>query len=119
MKRDFFRRLEMSYRSLRRQTKAKPSIGIITGSGLSGILSSIDGRTIPYRHIACFPKPTVIGHPGVLKINDSVVVMGGRFHLYEAEAPDDVGLPVFLLRRLGVNRLIVTNAAGGINPAFR
>jgi purine-nucleoside phosphorylase len=114
----FFKRLQNAHVSVRRQSKVTPLLGIITGSGLGGILEKIDGQSIPYRQIRQFPRTGVKGHPGVMKISPRVVILGGRFHLYETVSTDDVVLPVFLLSKLGVRRLILTNASGGINPHY-
>jgi purine-nucleoside phosphorylase len=115
---NFFRRLDEALRSVRKQSADHPLVGIITGSGLGSILGKIEGITIPFRQIRQFPQLSVEGHPGVLKISPSVVVMGGRYHLYSVPNSDDVVLPVFLLGKLGVKTLIVTNAAGGINLRY-
>ncbi len=114
----FFTRVDQAYRSVARLCPHRPALGIVAGSGLSGLLGKLDGDEIPYRSIKRFPKPSVQGHPGVLKINERVAVCGGRFHAYEGFSPDEVVLPVGLLRKLGVRKLILTNAAGGIGEAL-
>ena len=92
--------------------------GIILGSGLSGVRNSINGKEIPFSEIEGFPAPGVKGHSGILKISQQCAVLAGRFHFYEGHGIDDVVLPVFLLKKLGVENLIITNAAGGINRSY-
>ncbi|WP_338553926.1 purine-nucleoside phosphorylase [Paenibacillus sp. KS-LC4] len=100
-----------------------PEIGLILGSGL-GILADLieDATVIPYETIPHFPVSTVEGHAGELVsglINGKrVVMMKGRFHLYEGYEAQAVTFPVRVLKAIGVNQLIVTNAAGGVNTAF-
>ena len=96
----------------------KPENAVILGSGLSGIVEGMGYREIPYADIPEFPKPTVAGHKGLLYLSGKNAIMAGRFHYYEGHPMDDVVLPIFLLKELGVKNLILTNAAGGINPRF-
>lgn len=100
-----------------------PDVGILTGTGLQGAASSIDPEfSIPYRDIPHFPVSTVESHPGVLTYGTisgrSVIVLKGRLHLYEGFSPAEVVFPVRVLQELGVKTLIVSNAAGGLNPDF-
>ncbi|MBN1524163.1 MAG: purine-nucleoside phosphorylase [Spirochaetales bacterium] len=104
--------------SIKEKSNVSPEIGMITGSGLGGLLNSIKGSDIHYTDIPGFPNTTVEGHPGTLKVNDAVAVCGGRFHYYEGHPIEDVVFPVFLLHALGVKTLILTNASGGINASF-
>jgi len=110
----FFKRVEDAYRSVARLCPCRPSLGLVTGSGLSGVLEKVDGLEIPFSRIRRFPTPSVKGHPGLLKINSLAAVCGGRFHAYEGFSADEVALPVALLHRLGARTLVLTNAAGGI-----
>ena len=93
------------------------------GSGL-GILGDhlLDAVTIPYQEIPHFPISTVEGHAGELMIGTlsgrTVVLMRGRFHMYEGYGPELTSFPVRVMKALGVSKLVVTNAAGGINTAF-
>lgn len=103
---------------------AKPAIGLILGSGLGVLGDEVEGATkIPYETIPHFPKSTVAGHKGQLVIGElegnTVIVMQGRFHFYEGYSLDLVTLPVRVMKRLGVEKLIVTNAAGGVNETFQ
>ncbi|MBB6478774.1 purine-nucleoside phosphorylase [Spirochaeta isovalerica] len=118
MRSDFQERVEKAVKSIRTKTQAKPKVGLILGSGLSGISDQLDGIEIPYSDIDGFPEPTVAGHKGILKIGEETVTLAGRFHFYEGWTMDEVVLPTALLHGLGVETLIVTNAAGAVNKAF-
>ncbi len=119
MQANFAQRVETAVHSLPRRGEEAPSIGLILGSGLGEVADGIPGREIPYQQIAGYPRPTVEGHRGVLKLGRTCAVLSGRFHYYEGVSLDDVVLPVFLLHRLGVRDLIVTNAAGGVRRSYR
>ncbi|WP_206812789.1 purine-nucleoside phosphorylase [Paradesulfitobacterium ferrireducens] len=117
-------RLAETRRFLVGKTNLMPEIGIILGSGLGGFASLIDEKTvIPYKEIPHFPISTVEGHAGQLvfgKVSGkSVVAMQGRFHYYEGYNMQEVTYPVRVMQVLGATGLIVTNASGGINPAYR
>ena len=115
---DFPSRVRRAAESVRMQSEHNPKVGLILGSGLSGVAEKLPGTEVPYSKIEGFPEPTVSGHRGVLKVSDITAVLAGRFHYYEGHLMDNVVLPVFLLRALGVRTLIVTNAAGGINRQY-
>ncbi len=109
--------------SIRSQIKSQPRIGIILGTGLGGLASAIRNATIiPYREIPDWPVSTVMGHTGQLVIGEledqPVLAMQGRIHYYEGYTMQQVTLPVRVMQRLGVEILIVTNAAGAIHPDF-
>jgi len=98
-------------------------IGLILGSGLGGLADSVENPArIPYGELPHWPVSTVIGHQGQLVLGQlegrRVVVMQGRAHYYEGYSMAQVTLPVRVMQRLGVKYLIVTNAAGGVNPGF-
>ena len=100
-----------------------PETGIILGTGLSALGEEIEVQhTIPYGEIPEFPVSTVQGHPGRLLFGilggKPVVAMQGRFHFYEGWSMDEVVLPVRVFKFLGIQRLFVSNACGGVNPAF-
>lgn len=101
----------------------QPEVGLILGSGL-GILADLiqDGISIAYEDIPHFPVSTVEGHAGEFLLGTiegrSVVLMKGRFHMYEGYGPEVTAFPVRVMKELGVKSLLVTNAAGGINTAF-
>lgn len=101
----------------------RPVMGIICGSGLSGLSNCVDNpTTVLFKDIPGFPTATVQGHKGELvfgTINGiEVVVMRGRFHYYEGNSMSNVVMPVRAMRLMGVKLLLVTNAAGGLNPAY-
>lgn len=101
-----------------------PKIGLILGSGLGALTDSVeDSVAIPYREIPHFPVATVVGHTGRLIVGrlegQPVVAMQGRAHYYEGYSMAEVAFPVRVMQMLGIETLIVTNAAGGLNPAFR
>lgn len=114
----FYKRVQQAYKSISRYKFEKPRIGIILGSGLGGFANHIQGVSIPYKSIRGLPLPHVPGHPGLLKIGEKCVVMAGRCHFYEGFKMHELVLPVFLLKKMGIKKLIVTNASGGINPRF-
>lgn len=100
-----------------------PGTGIILGTGLSGLGKEITvSYSIPYSEIPEFPVSTVQGHPGRLLFghlgDKPVVAMQGRFHYYEGWTMDEVVLPVRVMKFLGIERLFVSNACGGVDPAF-
>lgn len=108
---------------IRRTTDVQPEIGLILGSGLGVLGDELeDAVTIPYEDIPHFPVSTVEGHAGELLIGKlqgrNVILMRGRFHMYEGYEPERTALPVRVMKALGVTTLLVTNAAGGINLDF-
>jgi purine-nucleoside phosphorylase len=108
---------------IRRRTPCRPQVGLLTGTGLGDCAAMLDrADAIAYGDIPHFPVTTVAGHHGRLLAGkmDRVEVLAfqGRFHLYEGYPPQAVAFPIRLLQALGATHLIVTNAAGGINPAL-
>lgn len=108
---------------VRSHTQYQPKIGLILGSGLGDLAKSIENPDfIPYKDIPFWPKSTVHGHSGQLVIGNlegqTVITMQGRAHYYEGYSMAEVTLPVRVMKRLGVEILIVTNAAGAINPDY-
>ncbi|KAA9007435.1 purine-nucleoside phosphorylase [Paenibacillus spiritus] len=100
-----------------------PEIGLILGSGLGILADLIENEvSIPYQEIPHFPVSTVEGHEGELLIGTirgrRVVMMKGRFHMYEGYGPETTAFPVRVMKELGVASLLVTNAAGGVNIGF-
>ncbi|MGC8970972.1 MAG: purine-nucleoside phosphorylase [bacterium] len=114
-------RIKETIEFLTKRYSFKQRVGIILGSGLE-IFDQHILFTIDYREIPNMPLATVPGHKGrldVVKIEDcEVVVMRGRYHLYEGYSPKEVVFPIEILGYLGVNTLILTNASGGINEAY-
>jgi purine-nucleoside phosphorylase len=101
-----------------------PTIGLILGSGLGVLADSITRSvSIPYNQLPNWPISTVLGHKGRLVIgeleNHAVLAMQGRAHYYEGYSMAQIGLPVRVMQRLGIKTLIVTNAAGAVNPGYK
>ena len=108
---------------LRTKTKLQPSIGIILGTGLGGLAKEIKAEVVvDYGDIPHFPISTVESHHGKLIFGTlagkSVVAMQGRFHYYEGYTLQQVTFPVRVMKFLGVRNLLISNAAGGMNPQF-
>ncbi|MBI1298263.1 purine-nucleoside phosphorylase [bacterium] len=109
---------------IRSRTAHHPKIGLVLGSGLSPLAEAVENaHVLAYGEIPHFPVSTVEGHAGRLVIGQlagvDVCVMQGRFHFYEGYTQQQITLPVRVMQRLGIDTLILTNAAGGINPSFR
>ena len=101
-----------------------PEVGIILGSGLGNLVQEIKvEQEIPYEKIPHFPVSTVIGHSGKLLFGTlsgkKVMVMAGRFHFYEGYTPQQVVYPVRVMKMLGIKTLLLSNAAGSVNPAYK
>ena len=108
---------------IEKSLKDTPKIGIILGSGLGDLVNVIEDKIyIDYKDIPNFPQSTVKGHAGRLvsgTINGvPVICMEGRFHFYEGYTMKEVTYPVFVFKMLGVEKILVTNACGGINTDF-
>lgn len=102
-----------------------PKVGVILGSGLGALAERIDDATaLPYDDLPHFPRSTAAGHAGRLMVgtlrgtDKPIVALQGRFHLYEGWTAQQAAFPVWVLKRLGVETLIVSNAAGGLNPHY-
>jgi purine-nucleoside phosphorylase len=105
------------------KTKKKPTVGMILGSGLGSLANEVkDPDIIPYSELPGWPISTIEGHVGQLVIGEyegkTVVVMQGRTHFYEGYSMSYIGLPVRVMQKIGVETIIITNAAGAVNPAF-
>jgi len=108
---------------LNQQSKLKPVIGIILGTGLGGLVEEINiEKSIPYEDIPNFPVSTVEGHSGRLifgTINEvPILAMQGRFHYYEGYDMKEVTFPVRVMKQMGIQTLFVSNASGGLNPDY-
>lgn len=117
------RRLEEALETIEEKIEVKPKVGLILGSGLGDLADEIENEVrIKYTDIPHFPLSTVPGHAGQLVIGKlhgaDVLAMQGRFHFYEGYSMKEVTFPVRVMKGLGVDTLIVTNACGGMNPAF-
>lgn len=107
----------------KRTNQFQPIAGIILGTGLGGLVKEIDTKfIIPYEEIPHFPVSTVEGHSGKLIFgyisNKPVMVLQGRFHYYEGYTMNQVVFPVRVMKKLGISTLFLSNASGGVNPAF-
>jgi purine-nucleoside phosphorylase len=108
---------------LKKKTGMQPRAGIVLGSGLGGLVKSIEVKhSLDYRDIPNFLTSTVEGHAGKLIFGllegKEVVAMQGRFHYYEGYPMQQVTFPIRVMKLLGVRTLFLSNAAGGLNPAF-
>lgn len=100
-------------------TKYQPKIGVILGSGLGSYGDSLeDAEYFSYKSIPHFPVSTVEGHKGRFVITNKVICMQGRFHYYEGYEMDEVTFPIRVMKLIGVQTLIITNASGGINEVY-
>src|SRR5215211_2343336 len=109
--------------SIRKRTSYQPRVALILGSGLNGLADSVQkADIIPYGELPHMPISTVHGHMGKLVIGELegqvVFVMQGRIHFYEGYTMGQVTLPIRIMQRMGLEILVVTNAAGGVNPDF-
>lgn len=114
------KRIEESSLVIKKKVSTAPRVGIILGTGLGNLARQIEGAsTIPYSDIPNFPYSTVESHAGQFICGRlsgvPVVAMEGRFHLYEGYTLEQVTFPVRVMKRLGIETLIVTNACGGLN----
>ncbi len=108
---------------IKTHTDISPGIGILTGTGLGESAESLEiSDTFKYEDLPNFPVSTVESHHGRLLMgrmnNKQVIAMQGRFHLYEGYSPLEVTFPIRVMQQLGVKNLILTNAAGGLNPLY-
>lgn len=118
-----YNKLLSCLKSVRTRTDFIPEVGIILGSGLGDYADSVKiDSVVEYKDITGFPVSTVKGHKGRFVFgyveNTPVVIMQGRVHYYEGYAMSDVVLPVRLMGMMGAGKILLTNAAGGINPEF-
>jgi len=116
--------IEQAAQFLTEKFSTPPQIGLILGSGLGVLADEIESAVrIPYSQIPQFPVSTVEGHAGQLVYGQlegaTVLAMQGRFHYYEGYSLDKVTFPIRVMKALGVEQLIVTNAAGGVNETFQ
>ena len=117
---DLLTQIKASADFILKQSKYKPEIGLILGSGLGSLADSIESpEYYNYSDIPNFPTSTVEGHAGRLVIgtlgNKQVIAMQGRFHFYEGYSMQEVTFPVRVMKLLGVSKLVVTNACGAVN----
>ena len=118
-----FERVEAAAEFVRRRCGGLPELALILGSGRGDFAATLTGAVaIPYAEVPHWPTSTVVRHPGRLVIGESagksVAALAGRVHAYEGHAPDAMAFATRVMGRLGVKRLVLTNAAGGVNTAF-
>ncbi|MFO7166634.1 MAG: purine-nucleoside phosphorylase, partial [Chloroflexota bacterium] len=121
---DLYERIERARAVIAARAPVTPRVGLILGSGLGALGDELaDGVAVPYTDIPGFPRSTVVGHRGELAIGrlggQPVAVMRGRFHFYEGYSMQQVTFPVRVLRALGCDTLLVTNAAGGVRDDWQ
>lgn len=109
---------------IQKVTGFTPEYGIILGSGLGSFTADMDiDYMLPYAQIPNFPVSTVQGHQGALVFGTvggkKVIAMQGRFHYYEGYSMQQVTFPVRVMKHLGISKLVVSNASGGVNPAYQ
>jgi purine-nucleoside phosphorylase len=119
-----FHQAEEAAQYLLTLTPLRPQIAVVLGSGLGCFADELsDAVRVPYEEIPHFPRPTVAGHAGNLVFgkvgNIAVAAMQGRVHLYEGFSPQQVTFPLRVLGRMGIRGVVLTSAAGGINPKFQ
>lgn len=120
---NIFQKAKESAEYIREKCQKQPEIAVILGSGLGVLADEIENAvTVNYSDIPNFPVSTVEGHAGELVIGNlngkCILCMKGRFHYYEGYTMKEVSFPVRVMKLLGINNMLVTNAAGGINKSF-
>jgi purine-nucleoside phosphorylase len=123
MARKVMKQLNEAVKYLKKQCRHTPQAGIVLGSGLGKFTEEIEiEKEIPYGDIPNFPVSTVEGHKGKLIFGNlsgkKVVCLAGRFHYYEGYSAQEVVFPVRVMKLLGIETLLLSNAAGGVNPSF-
>lgn len=118
-----FRRAQDAAELIFSRTTLRPRIALVLGSGLGGFADELENPVrIPYSDIPSFPQSTAIGHVGNLVIGTlaglAVAAMQGRVHLYEGYSAQQVAFPLRVFASMGIKAIVLTNAAGGINPSF-
>ncbi|MBN1444709.1 MAG: purine-nucleoside phosphorylase [Candidatus Omnitrophica bacterium] len=118
-----FEKVQDAVNFIRSKTSVAPETGIILGTGLGKLADKIkEAAVIPYEKIPHFPVSTLESHPGNLVLGKiggkTVAAMQGRFHLYEGYSALQIAFPIRVLKMLGINALLESNAAGGLNPLF-
>jgi purine-nucleoside phosphorylase len=121
---NIYKKIRETVSAIQDQCGLQPQIGLILGSGLGSVAELVsDAFSIPYSSLPYFQSPSIEGHAGKMilgKMNEvPVVLLQGRFHLYEGHPMEDVVFPTRTICELGIHTLILTNAAGGVNPRFQ
>ena len=118
------KKIEEAVQLIAGRINEKPDIAIILGTGLGGLVDLIEvHQALPYKEIPNFPHPTVEGHAGKLIFGQyagkKILVMQGRVHIYEGYTPAQVTFPLRVMKKLGIQILMISNAAGGLDPLLR
>lgn len=121
---DLKHRVEEAAAFIKSYLDCSPAIGLILGTGLGGIVESMDKSvSLAYETIPNYPVSTVPSHYGQLVFGNlggkPIIALQGRFHLYEGYSPQEVSFPIRVLKALGVKMLVLSNAAGGLDPNFQ
>ncbi len=121
---ELYEQIQAACQVIRSRCAAQPKVGIILGTGLGGLAAEIETQaTIEYGEVPHFPRSTAIGHRGRLVYGTlrgvPVLAMEGRFHMYEGYPLKQITLPVRVMKALGAELLVVSNACGGLNPYYR
>jgi len=121
---DEFTRAESAAQFVLGQTRLRPGIGLVLGSGLGAFADELsEAARVPYAQIPSFPRSTAVGHAGQMVIGRAgevaVAAMQGRVHLYEGYSIKDVAFPMRVFGRMGIQAVVLTNAAGGINLKYQ
>lgn len=116
--------IEVATATVASKWPTRPRVGLVLGSGLGELANRIEREAeFPYSKLPHFPRSTAVGHRGRLVcghwLGVPVVAMQGRFHLYEGYSAQQVTFPVRVMQRLGITTLVLTNAAGGLNPHYQ
>ena len=124
MSKKSMKELKEAVKFLKKQYKHVPAVGIVLGSGLGNFSDEVEvEKEISYNEIPHFPVSTVVGHKGKLLFGNlagkKVVCMAGRFHFYEGYDAEQVVFPIRVMKLLGIKALLLSNAAGGVNPNFK
>lgn len=119
-----FNQLSETIGYLRTQTNIEPSVGIVLGSGLGALANEVEEAIeIPFEQIPHFPRSTVEGHKGALILGKmsgkSVLLMAGRFHYYEGYDMQQVTYPIRVMKALGIDTVLLSNAAGSMHPDYK
>jgi len=118
------KRVKEAYEYIASKISSKPKVALILGSGLGFLANEVKNAThISYKDIPSFPYSTAPGHEGKLIFGElfgkEVVVLNGRFHIYEGWNPSDIRVVIHTLKLLGIERMLITNAAGAINTSYK
>ena len=118
-----FIKAEKIFKQIRDITDFQPEIGLVLGSGWGVVSDFIEDKIIiPYNELNGMPVCTVKGHSGNFILGNlcgkKIILMEGRFHLYEGKSANDISLPILIMQKMGIDKLILTNSAGGINYKY-